>query len=209
MFKLSPEDSRQIGLLLRPSWLSGLVAIVVGLIISVGVVVSFEVHNSLLQQHLVSYQDKPQPALTAPGQSAPASSHSALASTWPLFLVWSLVGFLVYMMVASIVRFASEAEDLRESLDYVNARPQSVIAATAEHALLRVVAGILLVSFTVAMWKQIIPYSITTSLAGVSNLASLDGGFYALLSFLLIAVSLHVETILLRMSLARARVFSF
>ncbi len=207
MLRLSPEDSRQLGLLIRPSWLSGLIAVVVGLVISVGVVVSFEAHNSLLQQHLVSYQDGPQPALTVPGQGAPVSSKSGLSSNWPLLLVWSLVGFLVYLMVASIVRFASEAEGLRESLDYVNAKPKSVIASTAEHALLRVTALILLITFTVAIWRQIIPYSITASLAGVSNLASLDGGLYALLSFLLIAVSLHVETVLLRMSLGRARVF--
>lgn len=208
MIRFSQEDSRLIGMLLRPSWISGFIAVVIGLTLSVGVVVSFEANNSLVQQHLLSYEQKPQPVLTKPGQNVPENTQSSLKSNLPLLLLWGFVGFLVYLMIASVIQFAAEAEDFKESLDYVNARPKSAIASTAEHVLMRVVAGILLVTFTVALWRQIGPYSVTAALAGVSNIASFDGGLYALLSFGLIAFSLHVETILLRLTLGRVRVFS-
>jgi hypothetical protein len=209
MIRISSEDRRLLGLLLTPSWLSGLVAVVLSLVISVGVIGAFEAHNSLLQQHLLSFQQsKPQRALTKPSDTLPQNDHPSLKTTWPLLLIWSLVGLLVYIMAASIIHSAGQAEDLRESLDYVNARPRAVLASTAEHIALRVVAGGLLISFTWAIWHQVIPYSITAAHASAADVLSVDGGLYALVSFALIAVSLHIDTILLRLTLGRARVFS-
>jgi hypothetical protein len=210
MIKISTEDRRLIGLLLTPSWISGLVTVVAALVISIGVIIAFEAHSSLLQQHLLSWQQpaSAQPVLTQPGQNLTENDHPSLKSTWPLLLIWSLVGLLVYLMVASIVHSANQAEELRESLDYVNARPHAVLASTAEHIVMRVVAVILFIIFAFTIWHQVVPYSIMASHASASDILSLDGGLYELLSFFLIAISLHIETILLRLSLGRARVFS-
>jgi hypothetical protein len=209
MIRISSEDRRLLGLLLTPSWLSGLVAVVLSLVISVGVIGTFEAHNSLLQQHLLSFQQsKPQRALTKPSDALPQNDHPSLKTTWPLLLIWSLVGLLVYIMAASIIHSAGQAEDLRESLDYVNARPRAVLASTAEHIVMRVVATILFIIFTFEIWHQVIPYSITAAHASAADVWSLDGGLYALVSFVVIGASLHIDTILLRLALGRARVFS-
>jgi amino acid transporter len=208
MFKLSDEDSRQISLLVKPSWISGLVAIVIGLIISVGVIVAFVAHNSVLQQQLLSWeQSQTQPALTTPSQTLPENNHPTLQGSWSLLILWSLAGLVVYVIAASVIHSLARAEELRESLDYVNARPKAMLASTAEHLMLRTIAAIVLVVFGVTFWRQIIPYSILASHASAADVVSLDGGLYALLSFLLIVISVHVQIILLRLTLGRARVF--
>jgi len=209
MIKFSREDRRLVTLLLTPSWISGLIAVVAGLVVSIGVIVSFEAHNSLLQQHLLSWQQAaPQPVLTTPAQTLPESDHPSIKSTWPLLIVWGLVGLVVYVIASSLARSAAQADDLRKSLDYVNAHPRAVLAATAEHIVWRILTIIILISFTLAIWHLAVPYSITAAHASVANVLSLDGALYALLSFALIAFSLHVETVLLRLTLGRARVFS-
>ena len=193
MIKFSREDRREINLLLTPSWISGLIAIVAGLVVCVGVIAAFEVHNSLVQQQIVTIQQsRPQHTLTEPGQALPENDHPSLKSTWPLLVIWSLVGLAVYIIASSIARSAGQAEELRESLNYVNARPHALLASTAEHLALRLVATGLLIGFTLSIWHQVVPYSITAARASAADLLSLDGVLYALLSFGLIAVSLHI-----------------
>jgi hypothetical protein len=102
----------------------------------------------------------------------------------------------------------ARAEGLRESLKYVHANPRTMLASTAEHLLLRVIAGTTLVGFGVAFVEQVVPYGIMAANVSAADVISLDGALYALLSFALIAVSLHFMTILLRLALGRARVFS-
>jgi len=208
MIKFSAQDRKIVGLLLTPSWVSGLIAVVVGLAVSIGVIVAFEAHNSLLQQQLLSWQqDQQQPALTMPSQTLPQNDHPSLQSSWPLLVVWSLVGLVVYIIAASIARSAAQAENLRESLGYVNARPHVILVSTAEHIILRLMAVAILISFTLAVWRLAVPYSIMASQASAADFFSLEGGLYALLSCFLIAMSLHIETILLRLTMGRVRVF--
>lgn len=209
MLRLSAEDNRLLKLLLTPSWLSCLVAVIAGLTVSVGVIVAFEAHNSLLQQQLVAWeQTLPQPTLTTPGQTVTQDNTPTAKNSWTLLLLWSLVGLLVYGLVATTVHSISRAEGLRESLKYVHANPRTLLASTAQHLLLRLIATITLIGFIAAFFKQVIPYGITAARASAADVISLDGVLYALLSFALIAVSIHLMTILLRLALGRARVFS-
>jgi len=209
MIKLSSEDRRAIGLLLTPSWLSGLVAIVIGLVISAGVITAFELHNSSLQQQLITWQStQPQRALTTPDQTINSNDRPTLQGSWPLVLLWSLAGLVVYGIAAAIVQSIARAAELEKSLDYVHANRHSMLAETAEHLLLRLTAVIVLVVLAVVFWRQIIPYSITAAHASAADLLSIDGGLYALLAFVLIAVTVHVQTVFLRLALGRARVFS-
>src|ERR1035437_8162465 len=209
MLKFSEEDSRLLGLLLTPSWLSGLVAVVVGLVFSIGVITVFEVHNSPLQQQLVAWQsNQPPPVLTAPGQSLPENNRPTLKGSWSLLLLWSLVGLLVYGLVATIMHSVARAEGFRQSLRYVHANPSTMLASTTEHLLLRAIAAVTLISFAVAFWKQIVPYGITAADASAADVISFYGVLYALLSFGLIALGMHILVILLRLVLGRARVFS-
>lgn len=209
MFRLDDNDSKLINQLLTPSWLSGLVAVMIGLTISVGVIVTFELNNSALQQQLIAWQStKPPRALTQPGQLLPENDKPSLKGSWPLLIFWSAAGLVVYAVATSIIRNLTRAEAMRESLDYVNAQPARTLAESAEHLFLRLIATILMLVLGIVFIRQVVPYSITAAHASAADVFSVDGLLYAVLAFALIVVTLHGLTILLRLSFGRARVFN-
>lgn len=208
MSALNEADKNHLNLLLTPSWLSGLLAVSAGLIITIGVIVVFSLHTSGVQQQLTAWQiNKPQRALTTPDEVLAENDRPSLSQSWPLVVVWAGIGLAVYAVAAAIVRSLSNAEDLRESLDYVNARPHELLKETIEHAALRFAAAILLVALTLAMIKKVLPYCITASHASAGDILSPVGILYMLLSFAVLVISLHIETILLRLTLGRVRIF--
>lgn len=208
MLKLNADDSRLLRLLLTPSWLSGLIAVVVGLLFSVVVIVAFLMHNSAVNQQLVTLQLAQPSVAGAPGDVLPESSQATLQNSWPLLVVWGLVGVLVYALIATVMRSIVRAEGFRESLQYVHADRHTMLASTAEHVLVRAAALAALIGFAVIIWKHIIPYGVTAAYASAADPASLAGVLYALLSFGVIAFSVHILTVLLRLVFGRARIFS-
>ncbi len=208
MLKLTTEDRKVIGLLLSPSWLSAVIAITLALVISIGAIVAFEIHNDSLTQQLLTWQQtsKPQEKLTTPDQIV-ASEKPTIQTSWPLLVLWSMTGLLVYSIAAGIIHSFAKAEEVRESLNYMNSEPKALLATTAEHLILRVLGSILLVGSAIAFWKLIVPYSITASHAAAADLFSLDGVLFTLISFSLILVSAHALTICLRLALGTVRVF--
>ncbi len=209
MSTLSETDKNHLNLLLTPSWLSGLLAVLAGLIVTVGIIVIFSLHTSGVQQQLTAWQiNKPQRTLTTPDQVLAENDRPSLNESWPLVVVWAGIGLAVYAVAAAIVRSLSNAEGLRESLDYVNAHPHELLKQTVEHAALRAAAAILLAALTLTIVKKVLPYCITASHASAGDILSPVGILYMLLSFAVLVISLHIETILLRLALGRVRIFS-
>jgi len=202
-------ERSHLSLLLTPSWLSGVLAVFVGLMITVSVIVAFSLDTSTIQQQLLAWQgDKPQRALTTPDQVLPENDHPGLKESWPLIVIWAGVGLAVYAVAATIVRSFNQAEDLRESLEYVHAPRDQLIKEAVEHLAVRLLSLLLLVLMIIGFIKKVVPYSITAAHASATDLASLGGVLYAILSFAVIAISLHMTTILLRLAIGRARILS-
>lgn len=209
MDSTAKTDRSHLGLLLAPSWLSGLVAVLAGIFITTGVVVAFSLHTSGIQQQLEAWQlNKPQRALTTPDQVLPENDRPGLSETWPLVVIWAGVGLLVYAVAATIIRSLNDAEELRESLEYVNAKPQERLKEALEHLAVRLTAFGLLIALAVAIVKVVLPYSIMAGHAAAGDLLSLTGILSIFLSAAVITVSLHLATILLRLAAGRVRVFS-
>jgi hypothetical protein len=209
MFKFDKDDRQLFNLLLTPSWLSGLIAIGCGLILTIGVITAFNVNNSAVQQQLTKWQqDQPAKPLTTPDQTVTSEGRPKLKDSWPLLVVWSGIGLAVYILMASVVHSLSEAEALRESLGYVNANPKTALEITAGHVALRIVAFAGLIVLARIFYKEIIPYAITAAHASAVDIISITGILYAVLSCAIVIVSIHLLTIFLRLSLGRTRTFS-
>lgn len=208
MQNITAKDRKIIGILLSPSWLSGLVAVIAGLVISVGVIIAFNANNSSITQQLTSWQQSQPADAIKPFVRDPEANKPTLKNSWPLLIVWSIIGLAVYTIAATIIHSISKAEEVRESLGYVNANRDKIIKLEAEQILLRVLAAITLGILISLFIKTVVPYSITAAHASASDLISLTGALYALLSFAIVVVSLHLQTIFLRMSLGRIRLFS-
>jgi hypothetical protein len=201
------EDRRVLGELLSPSWLSGLVVVLAGLCITVGTILTFSFDTSAIQQQLLSWQQhQPSHTLTTPDQTVSDPTPS-LQNTWPLLLVWSAVGLLVYVLAINVIQALSKAEKLRMTMDYVNAKPKAMIHSAIEHLILRLLAGL---SAVVLLWLFLhytVPYSITAAHASAVEPASLAGFVYAMLSFSIVVLNLHLVVIFARLAAGRARVF--
>jgi hypothetical protein len=194
--------------LLTPSWLSALVAVAGGFAVSVGVIVAFSFNNSQVQQQLTAWQDTSASVLTLPGQAPPGSDNNSLQNTWPLLGFWAVIGLVVYFVVEEGIKTFHNADELRKELNYVHARRDLMIKSQAISILIRLAASVVLIFFIETFFKRVIPYSITAAHASLSDLKSFNAGLYVLLSFCMIALSLHLLTLLLRLAAGRPRLFS-
>lgn len=208
MIGLNEYDRRLLSVVIKPSWLSNLVAITIGLGVSVGTLIAFSINNSAIHRQLVSWQQsQPVEAIYTANKTFEATEPS-LVNSWSLFLVWAVIGIGVYLIAASIVRSLGRAEEMRESLEYVHARPGTLLKSTAERIGVRLVSAIMLAVLIKLFFSMVIPYSILVAHASTVDPVSFAGAAYALLSFSIVAFTLHLQVILLRLTLGRTRVFS-
>jgi len=208
MIDINKKLDKSLVKLITPSWLSGLLVILAGLVVTIGVITIFFLQNTTLQQQILGWQSQSYQEITASSQNHGDNDKPTLLNSWPLLVVWGIVGLLVYYVAAFIIGSASKAEKLRESLKYVNANPRESIEAAGELVAMRVLAAIILVILSVRFFDKVLPYAITAARASAIDIISLSGVFYALLSFSAVVVSLHIQVILLRLSLGKIRVFS-
>ena len=203
------ENRRLILRLLSPSWLSGLLVILTALCLTAGAIASFSLENSALKQQLTEWQQaQPQKPLTTPEQTLPENDKPRLQDTWPLLIVWAGVGLLVYFVAINVIQALGQAERLRQTMGYVNARPDQMIHAAIEHLVLRLVALIATLALAGLLLKRTLPYAITAAHASAVDLLSPNGATYALLAFGIIVLNLHVIVIFSRLTAGRVRVFS-
>lgn len=204
---LDQQDKKFLALLLTPSWISGLVSVVVGLVLSLGVIGAYTFSSASFQQQLdVWQQNQPQKELTKPGEYVGADQTPKVKDSWPLLVIWAGVGLIVYLITAAIVHSLSSAAELRHSLGYVHADKEKTIGITIGHIILRLIAFVALVAMLVIFYKRVIPYCITASHAAASDLLTLQGLLYGVLSFSMAALGIHMITVFARMAIGRPRV---
>lgn len=211
MMPQNTYHSSAINLILMPSWLSGLFAVLAGLIIAGGVILAFTATNSQIQQQIVVWQQSVpiyEPELTKPGQVVTVNDKPTLQGSWPLLIFWSVLGLAVYTVAMYVTRSISDAEAFRESLDYVHANKRSKLEGAAIHIVLRLTIIGLWALFAVMFFRHIVPYGITAAQASAADIISPTGIVYALLSFMAIALSVQLHAVFFRLSVGKVRVFT-
>jgi len=207
MTKITAEDISFLRAVLAPSWLSGLVVVLAGLIITVGALITFSLNNSALKQDLIGWeQSHTNTGLSLTGQSLQAVSPT-LANSWPLILVWAVVGLVTYVIAAAIIRFILETIQLSRQLDYVHANRRLMVENIIEHLVMRLVAALLLLTLVLLFVYHTLPYVISACRTSVSYSWSLNGARYAAISFILTALCTYAGSILLRLTIGKKRVF--
>ncbi len=201
-----------LNVILSPSWLSGLLAVIAGLIVTGGVILAFTANNSQVQQQILVWQKtttpSSEPALTTPDEVLQENDKPTIQGSWPLLIFWSALGLVVYVIAMFITKSIKDAEAFRESLDYVHADKHVMLQGAAIHIALRLAIIGLWILFTVMFIKLIIPYCITTAHASAGDIISPHGIAYALASFLVIVLSVHLHAVFMRLTFGKARVLS-
>jgi hypothetical protein len=207
----SEKDMQNLGHLLAPSWLSGLITSLIALFLSVGVLFIFSLHSSGFQQDLIILQQQsPSTSYSTSDTSQIVNEDNKLtfANTWPLMLIWSGVGLITYMILAYVGHVLKSFHDMEKSLNYAHSDANSIIQETIERVALRIAAFVTLGFLVDLFIKKVIPYSVSASLASANNLINLDSLLYVFLSLAVSLLSVHTLVILFRLSMGRIRVLT-
>lgn len=180
----------------------------VGLVLTGGVIITFSLSHSSFEQYLNNWQQTHAIAGSSTSTESTELSTPTFGNSWPLIIVWGVVGLVTYAVAASVVRFILQTIAFSKEMDFIHANPRSMIKVTIEHMAMRLVAAALLVALALFFTNQILPYAITASRTSASDVGTFTGLGYAILSFLLTTICTYAGMVLLRLSFGKARLVS-
>lgn len=205
------RNSRLLRLFLTPSWISALLSICAGLAVLTGVFFMAQYDGSSYQQQIYEARSSNK-TVDLNNETVIIDDdldEATLANSAPLLIIWSIVGLVVYMFAAGIVRAFQNAAELKTELDYVNVSRDNLLKQAFGHLALRIVIAATWIIFIVFFFNAILPYSIAAAkAASVEGILSLTGLSYALLSLLVMALGVHINAIMFRLLMFKPRVFS-
>lgn len=195
------------GQLLTPSWLSGLLVVVISLTIVVGSISRVYYQSSSLQLLVWQHNNESHSIQNAYQPAGSTLSASALIENIPLFIFWGTIGVLIFLFVLGVLKALHKTRQLREEIYYVNADSQALLKQATIRLLVRV--GVLLAWFFYIKYTlhTIIPYAITISHVGITLAGILYKSVYFMAAFILLVACLHLHSILLRMLFLKPRLF--
>jgi hypothetical protein len=199
---------KQVWLVLMPSWLSGLFAALVSLVMVVGTAIITNYQGSSLQQQLFEVKSSGGVVSGFDYQNITANlSRNQVIGNLPLFLFWAALGVVVYLLATSLWAGLSNAEELREELDYVNAPKRWIVRTVLVHLLVRLVVVLVWVAYLQLSLRVLLPYVLAVAHIAATNLASINGIAYLLLGLAVAFVAVQAHTVFLRLLLLKVRVF--
>lgn len=195
---------------LTPSPFSVALSVLAGIVLTATVVAAFMLSGVALKQQLSTLEntDNNQPALTLPGEDPPGTNQNSLQNTWPLMAFWAFLGLISYYVVNMFLKVIHEINEYNKELDYVNARRDAIIKITAEYFLFRLFIVLSWLIFTDYFLKHLIPLCILAAHAATFDLSSFAGIASAVTAFLVMAVSIHIHAVFLRLAVGRPRILS-
>ncbi|MFI5270972.1 MAG: hypothetical protein ACHQT9_02930 [Candidatus Saccharimonadales bacterium] len=205
LLSISDDNKHFLKLLLTPSWLSGLIMVLVGLTMSVGIIVVLSFNGSSLKQYLISWEHNRNFSNSSVQGQTNETINPTLKNSWPLIFVWGVVGLFTYAVAAAVIKFILETIEFRKEMNYVHANPRSMMVVTIEHIITRIVAAGLLVILGLKYGERILAYSISAGSISSKHISSVTGIRYIIEVFLLNVVAIYIATILLRLMFGKAR----
>src|SRR5215207_4373137 len=118
------ERRDQLGLTLSPSWLSGLAAVTISMLIIFGAIASLNYGGSSLHLELESNKTETRAATAGTYEYNDIDdkfSANALVSSIPLFIFWAAVGLVAYSFTMSIINSLRKVVDLEQEMNYIHA----------------------------------------------------------------------------------------
>lgn len=203
----SKEDGKNFALLLRPSWLSGLLTVVISLGVVIGAAALLYYNGSSWQQ-LISEQRHTSSEVTNNLTAFETKVNSnPFVSSLPLLIFWAGVGVIVYSFIIAIMEMFHNALELKQEMRYIHANRPLLLRQALLHLLLRGIFLSAWVFFVSATLHTILPYVIALTYAGSGNLGWLYNSTYLIGAILVSMICLHLHTVLLRLLALKPRLF--
>jgi hypothetical protein len=201
-------DKRLFEDLILPSWLSGLLAVTVSILL-IGLTVVLTHFGNTVQQsilglrHVYTQSSIGTKAITVSDNFA---GNSALNNVL-LFLLWGSIGLMVYSIVQAILTEVKRASNVVQELNYINADRRSILRESLVRETIKLIAFIFFwLLFRYAIFK-LAPYTIAVAHTLAIHPTYISAWLRSIYAATLCTLTLHLLTVLLRTTLLRPRIF--
>lgn len=205
VLSFSKDDLNQLGDLLKPSWLSGLVVVVASLAIVFGSVAYLHYSGSSWQL-LLSNQQQHEVESNSVALEQEVTGN-VLVSNLPLLVFWAGVGMIVYSFIIALGDIFRNVVELKEEMHYVHANRKSLLGQAILHLVLRAIFLTIWVIYVQYSIHILLPYVIALAYAGSGDIGLIYNMTYLAGAVVIAAISLHLHTVLLRLLLLKPRLF--
>jgi len=199
-------DIQLLGVLITPSWLSSIIDFLFSLAVILGTTVLSRYQGSSIRNDYLQYLNDNHDSIYRSVNSGILAN--PIVSNLPLLIFWALVGLIVYLFAANIVAAIRSTAALKDELEYTNVDRHSLLWQAGGHLLIRIIVLVVWLLYLQFFFHHVVPYCVAATLAGLSQLPNLVGIGYIVLAFLVLLVTMHLNTILLRLLLLKPRLFS-
>lgn len=203
------KHKNNIGILVKPSYTSTLITFIIVANIVITTFWSNFKHYQLSQQ-LVDGFDEVVKTISQASGSKDAFINSFFGSTQfnqGLYIVmWASVGILVYFMIVFLMKGMGSIGEVLSIRNRLNIDKKLAFHEVVTRTIFRLLVICLTYIYLVILIQILIPVSVLCIKAGV-NLKSASDLLYVFMGVLILVLSLHLVTILLRLIFLRVRVF--
>lgn len=204
---LTRDDLTAFGELLKPSWLSGLLAVVISLAVVIGAVALLHYNGSDWQQLIDHRQQQASAVSTNSGTFEDKVNSNAFISSLPLLIFWAGIGMIVYSFIIAITDVFRNVLELKEEMHFVHANRRYLLRQALFHLLLRGIFLLMLVFLVSFTLHTILPYVIAMAYAGSGGLGWIYNATYLVGGVVIGALTLHLHAVLLRLVVLKPRLF--
>jgi hypothetical protein len=202
-------DTKRLGYLLTPSLLSGISTLLISVLALVFASWSYSVGSGAVYDFLFGPNSSGELIQTS------RSTISAFGDTVfgnptlnkILYLAfWMFVGLIVYLILFVIIKGTSSAAEEVQETGYANVNRTGQLKMFGVRAGIRLLVAVAWFVYSIFFIKILLPFSVLSARVGAGQLPQLSGWLYGIMGLLVLAVSLHIHVIFLRLVLLRVRV---
>jgi hypothetical protein len=201
------SSNRSLYLLVSPSWLSGLLTVVGALALIAATLIATQFPRSNVWELLQTRPEQSQAVNDNYQVINDGFSLNSFISNIPLMIFWAFIGMLVYSLVINLINAYQHAADIKQEMGYVNIDRHKLVHEVVVRFAVQVAVLILWLCFIVLTLKLLLPYSIAAVQYAAGSDKLTDIIFYNVMAFAIMAVSLHLHAVFLRLLRLRPRFF--
>lgn len=201
-------DKRLFRDLVLPSWLSGLLAVSVSMAL-IGLTIVLTHFSDTVKQSLLGLQQvSTQSSVGAKAimVSDNFASNAALNNVL-IFLLWGSIGLMVFSIVQVILTEVRRANNVVQELNYINADRHSILREALTRETIKVIAFVLFWLLLRYAIYTTAPYTIAVAHTLAIHPSTVATWWRIIYAALLCILSLHILTVLLRLTFLRPRIF--
>ncbi len=123
------------------------------------------------------------------------------------FMFWILVGLVVFVSLSTLGNTIASITRVIETTHYLNQRKEHLDNSTYFRVVIRLIGGLGFFVFYIVFAKFNLPFAVLANQAWLGDIRSPIGWLYGFLGFIVLALSLHIFIVFVRLALLKPRLY--